>query len=104
MVWVCSFGVPECPICKRNRLDAEAQAKAEAKAKAILDRVQRGLVAGTATLKIDRITGKPTLKGIATEGAGDDCILRAILVSGSALAKAQIAQAERIAGRPMNTN
>jgi hypothetical protein len=105
-VWVCSFGVPECPICKRNRLSLEQQQKEEAKSKAIVERAQRALISGSARVTVDRVTGKATFTGIdaadRNAGASDECLLRAIMVSGSALAIAKIAQAQRLAGRSVS--
>lgn len=102
-MWVCSFGVPECPICKRNRESLEDALKQQEKAKAIVERAQRGLIAGSVTVKVDRLTGKVTFTGIAQAdrqaGASDECLLRAIRVSGSALAYAKIETAQRLAGR-----
>jgi uncharacterized Zn finger protein (UPF0148 family) len=106
-MWVCSFGVPECPICKRNRLSAEETRKQEEKAKAIVERAQRALIAGSVTVKIDRLTGKVTFTGISQAdrqlGASDECLLRAIRVSGSPLAYAKIEAAQRLAGRAIST-
>lgn len=102
-MWICSYGVPECPICKRNRLNAEEARRQEEKSRAIIERAQRALVAGSVTVKVDRMTGRVTFVGIdqadRNAGASDECLLRAILVSGSALAHAKIEQAQRLAGR-----
>lgn len=100
---VCSYGVPECPICKRNRLTQEAAAREEQKSKAIVERAQRGLLSGSVTVKVDRVTGRVSFSGIdqadRQAGANDECLLRAIMVSGSALVRAKIEQAQRLAGR-----
>jgi len=98
-MWICSYGVPECPICKRSRLEQEDAIKA----KAIVERAQRGLLSGSVTIKVDRTTGRVTFNGIdqadRKAGANDECLLRAIMVTGSALARAKIEQAQRLAGR-----
>jgi hypothetical protein len=89
-MWVCSYGVPECPICKRNR---ETREEAERRAKE-LARAQERILAGTLAVTVDRRTGKVLLNGKT-----DECLVRAIMVSGSALARAEIAKAQRLAGR-----
>lgn len=98
-MWVCSYGVPECPICKRAREENEAATRA----KEIMDRVNRGLVNGSITVKIDQRTGKVIFSGIPQAdrqaGANDECILRALQIKGSALALAKVAQAQKLSGR-----
>ena len=94
-MWVCSFGVPECPICKRYREEREQQAKREA----TLKRLQFAVANGSITVKVDRATGKVTFQGVTEPGVSDECLLRALQVSGSALALAKIDQAQRLAGR-----
>lgn len=96
-MWRCSFGVVNCPICMRPREDAIAAKK---RIKEVRERVERALLARAAKVKVSRITGKVSFEGIAT--GDDEAIYRAIMVSGSALARAEIAKAEQLAGRSVN--
>ena len=64
------------------------------------------IAAGKVKPKIDKKTGAIAFEGIdptLRDDMTDACIFRRIMVSGSALAKAKIAQAEALAGRLVNT-
>jgi hypothetical protein len=63
------------------------------------------IAAGKVKPKIDKKTGAIAFEGIdpnLRDDVTDACIYRRIMVSGSALAKAKIAQAEALAGRTVN--
>lgn len=98
MAWRCSYGVENCPICRRPQEDENQTRLRKEK---LLKQVQSGLLAGR--IKPVLKNGRMTLQGITEEeqiaGDGDEQILRAIMVGGSALAKAAIAKAEQLAGR-----
>lgn len=67
-----------------------------------VEAVQRALVAGRVKVKIGP-QGAIAFDGIEQRNdVTDACIYRRIMVSGSALAKAEIAKAERLAGRSVN--
>lgn len=64
-----------------------------------------GLAAGRIKAVVDRLTGAVAFKGIADEerdGVTDACAYRRIMATGSALAKAEIAKAEMLAGRSVD--
>lgn len=105
MVWICSFGVPECPICKRARETFEETQRREKRAKLIAQRVETALLNGTVKITYDRLTGKLKFVGITDaqrEGATDECLFQQIKQKGSSLARAQIAKAEQTGGRSLN--
>lgn len=70
----------------------------------VIEKLDRGLVAGRVKVKVgpqgaiafDDLTAKER------DGVTDACIYRRLMVSGSALAKAKIAQAEQLAGRTVD--
>ena len=109
MTWYCSFGVPECPICKRSRLanekqKAEDKVRAEARAKMVLANIQTALIAGR--VKAMMKNGKMTFTGLSAserDGATDECLFLALKQSGSALARAKLAQAEMVSGTARQT-
>lgn len=95
MAWRCSYGVENCPICKRHEATLDAKRKAEK----VLKRIQDGLTNGS--IKAIVKNGKVTFVGVQVgelDGATEECVYRAIMVSGSALAKAAIAKAQQQAG------
>jgi hypothetical protein len=63
------------------------------------------IAAGKIKPVIDKRTGAIAFQGLddnIRDGATDACIYRRIMVSGSSLTKAKLAQAEAIAGRTVN--
>jgi len=72
--------------------------------KSVVERVAQRLMAGSAKVQVGP-QGAVVFTGLSdAERAGvtDACIYRRIMVSGTALQKAKIAQAEQIAGRSIN--
>lgn len=101
MVWRCSYGVINCPICKRHSEEVAERQEKEKRLKRIQDQLQAGRV------KVKFKNGKPVFEGLTVEeraGASDDCILHALMVSGSATARAAIARAEQLSGRATQLN
>ncbi len=73
--------------------------------KKVLTRVEAALQSRLVRVKVDRATGAVAFDGISDAdraGVTDACIYRRIMVSGSALARAQIARAEQLAGRQVD--
>lgn len=76
-----------------------------AEIKKITEQVARLLAESKVKAKVDRATGAVAFEGLTDDvrdGATDACIYRRIMVSGGALAKAKLAQAEALAGRSVN--
>lgn len=73
--------------------------------KQVVEDVNSLLAAGKVKPVIDRKTGSIAFQGISDtqrDDVSDACIYRRIMVTGSSLAKAKIAQAEMLAGRQVN--
>ena len=63
------------------------------------------IAAGKVKPVVDKRTGAVAFQGLddtIRDGATDACIYRRIMVTGSSLTKAKLAQAEAVAGRPVN--
>ncbi len=72
----------------------------------VVERIQRGLVNGSTRLRLSA-AGAPAFDGISDadkSGVTDACIYRRIMATGSALAKAKLASAQALLGRPVVTN
>ncbi len=70
----------------------------------VLDLVQSALVAGRVKVRVGP-QGAVAFEGISEverDGVTDACIYRRLMVSGSALARAKVAQAEQLAGRTVD--
>jgi len=96
MVWYCSFGVPECPICKRHRIAQEAEQKERArldKRARLLKQVQDGIINGRIRAKMKN--GKPAFEGLTAserfDMSNDECLLDVLKKEGSVLVKAKLA-------------
>ena len=66
--------------------------------------LSKGLAAGRIKVTIGP-QGAVQFEGLSSNersGVTDGCLLRRVLVEGSSLAKAQIARAEQLAGKPIN--
>jgi len=77
--------------------------KAEVK-KVIYD-VNSLIASGRVKPIVDRLTGAVAFQGFdenLRDGVTDACVYRQLMISGSSLTKAKIAQAEAIAGRSVN--
>lgn len=86
---------------KRNQTIKQRQAEVQQ----VVADVNSLIASGKVKPVIDRKTGSIAFDGIdpnLRDDVTDACIYRRIMVSGSALAKAKIAQAEAIAGRTVN--
>jgi len=93
MVWRCSFGVPNCPICPRPLTDAEREAlrveKEKARAKRVIERVIARLVSGQVKVSTN-FKGQTVITGLTDaerEGATDQDIIFGVMGSGNVLAK-----------------
>ena len=72
----------------------------------VVDRIQKGLVNGSMRLKLSA-TGAPAFDGISDadkNNVTDACIYRRIMATGSALAKAKLASAQALLGKPVQTH
>lgn len=86
---------------KRNQTISQ---RAEEVRQVVFD-VNSLIAAGKVKTVIDKRTGAVAFDGLdenLRDGVTDACIYRRLMVSGSALAKAKIAQAEQIAGRSVD--
>lgn len=70
----------------------------------MLERLSQGLVSGRVKARVSK-EGGIAFDGLTDserDGVTDACAYRRLMVSGSALAKAKVAQAEALAGRSVN--
>lgn len=68
----------------------------------VVSQLDKALATGRAQVRVDRATGAVAFTGLTDaekDGVTDACAYRRVMISGSALAKAKIAQAEQMAGR-----
>lgn len=89
----------------RNSQRRQTISERAAEVKQIAVDVNSLIAAGKVKPVIDKRTGAIAFEGIndtIRDGATDACIYRRIMVLGSSLTKAKIAQAEAIAGRTIN--
>lgn len=73
----------------------------------VVDRIQKGLVNGNIKLQLSATGGAPAFAGIADadkNNVTDACIYRRIMATGSALAKAKLAAAQALLGKPVVTH
>jgi hypothetical protein len=88
-------------IFKRNQTIKVRQAEINT----VVNDVNSLIAAGKIKPKVDKKTGAIAFEGLS-DGQRDDvsdaCIYRRLMVTGSSLAKAKIAQAEMLAGRTVN--
>ena len=87
----------------QNRLQTISERAAEVRQVAI--DVNSLIAAGKVKPVVDKRTGAIAFQGLddnIRDGATDACIYRRIMVTGSSLTKAKLAQAEAIAGRTVN--
>ena len=70
-----------------------------------MEEIDRMLVRKKVVPKVDKTTGAIAFTGLSEENRGgirDGCVYRRIMTNGSALAKAEIARAEALAGRAVD--
>lgn len=92
-----------CETYRRTPNQTLTERKAEVK-KVIYD-INSLIAAGKVKPVVDRLTGAIAFQGFdpfLRDGVTDACVYRALMVSGSSLTKAKIAQAETMAGRGVN--
>lgn len=69
----------------------------------VVDRIQKGLVNGSIKLRLSA-AGAPAFDGVTNKNdVTDACIYRRIMVTGSPLAKAKLASAQALLGKPVVT-
>ncbi len=71
----------------------------------VVDRIQKGLVNGSMRLQLSA-SGAPAFAGLSEadkNNVTDACIYRRIMATGSALAKAKLASAQALLGKPVVT-
>lgn len=92
-----------CDTIPFRRGQTLTERKAEVKKK--IEDIDKSIVRKKVVPKVDKTTGAIAFTGLSEEDRGgirDGCIYRRIMSSGSALAKAEIARAEALAGRTVN--
>jgi hypothetical protein len=96
MVWRCSFGVPNCPICPRPLTEAEKEAirakNEKARAKRVIERAIAKLVNGQAKVSTN-FKGQTVITGLTDaerEGATDQDIIFGVMGSTHVLAKSKL--------------
>jgi hypothetical protein len=92
------------PCDRINRRGQSIQQRAK-EIKQVVEDVNSLIAVGKVKPVVDRKTGAIAFQGIGEtqrDDVSDACIYRRIMVSGSSLAKAKIAQAEALAGRQVN--
>ena len=89
----------------RNTQRRQTLSERAAEVRQIAIDVNSLIAAGKVKPVIDKLTGAIAFQGLddnIRDGATDACIYRRIMVTGSSLAKAKLAQAEAVAGRTVN--
>lgn len=90
--------------CDTKTLPGQTLTQRKAEVRGALDRLSQGLAAGRVKAVIGP-QGAIAFAGWADADRGrvtDGCAYRLLMVTGSALAKAKVAQAEQLAGRTVN--
>jgi hypothetical protein len=90
--------------CDTRRTRGQTIQQRAEEVRRVLDLVQAALVAGRVKARVGK-QGAIAFEGISEverDGVTDACIYRRLMVSGSALARAKIAQAEQLAGRTVD--
>lgn len=91
--------------CDTRRRRGQSLSVRALEVKKVVNDVNSLIAAGKVKPVVDRKTGSIAFQGLdddLRDDVTDACIFRRIMVSGSALAKAKIAQAEALAGRQIN--
>jgi len=92
-----------CETFRRTPNQTLTERKAEVK-KVIYD-INSLIAAGKVKPVVDKLTGAIAFQGFdpnLRDGVTDACVYRALMITGSSLTKAKIAQAETMAGRSVN--
>jgi hypothetical protein len=91
--------------CETRLKQRQTLAERKAEVKKVIYDVNSLIAAGRVKPVIDKLTGAIAFQGFdenLRDGVTDACVYRQLMISGSSLTKAKIAQAEQIAGRGVN--
>ncbi len=91
--------------CDTRLKPRQTAAQREMEVRKAKEAIAAAVAAGTVKPVVDKRTGAVAFAGVSDEmrdGVTDACVYRMIMSTGSALARAQIAKAEQIAGRTVN--
>jgi hypothetical protein len=91
--------------CETRLRPRQTLAERKAEVKKVIYDVNSLIAAGKVKPVIDKRTGAIAFQGFdenLRDGVTDACVYRQLMISGSSLTKAKIAQAEQIAGRSVN--
>lgn len=91
--------------CETRLKNRQTLAERKAEVKKVMYDVNSLIAAGKVKPVVDRLTGAIAFQGFddnLRDGVTDACVYRQLMISGSSLTKAKIAQAEAIAGRGVN--
>lgn len=91
-------------VCDTQTLPGQTLSQRKDEVRRATEALSKGLAAGRIKVKLGP-QGAVVFEGLSASErsrVSDGCLLRRVLVEGSALAKAKIAQAEQLAGRSIN--